>query len=251
MQVNEAGWWEQLERDANQDGRLAAHIRTVTNAVMTVSQASASIAYVLRQATALARAELTITGQMYPSCVNDVRQLLAAHNIGLPKSAVRVPALGDSDVEFCALCREGVLSQRGPDGASADDAEQSTHFVRMQPRCTAHNRCIAASRQGERCSCDGKFFHFACMLRHLLAEFDGSTNDDVGRAHARCPLCRGTFCFTDLVELRVDRSLVPKRKQRSSPAAKEPTPTPKKRKLHPYNSRSRSSQTPVDNDAEE
>lgn len=199
--------WQKAKQDAA-GTTMTTHMTRVKELLAKFEQGRESIEYVMKTAHTLVDCENQLTQQMYPATAADIKALLIAHDV-VPASGQ--PALIVQSIDdFCVLCR---------------DRDAESLYVKIAPRCNMHTGCITARRSGSPCKCRGTlYYHLDCLSGDMLAQYKGSRNDGVGRSLLLCPTCRGTYCFNDLVSLRIMREVPPVVQQTSSATKKTEAP---------------------------
>lgn len=211
------------------DSEIHARLETVRQFISTAPKVIEALKFLNRSAQQYSEIEQQAKSFMYPANSEDLELLLRSRGL-TPEFGVRLPTFPGAET-ICTICR---------------NAGVSCNFVQiLKNRCTEHAACRMRVNDNthESCGCTASnLMHYECLRESMFHEFRGSTNEGVGRRFARCPACRGQFCFNDIVCISVERtgaqaaessqpSSTPtepvtkarKRKVSSSPAAAEST----------------------------
>jgi len=185
--------WELLKEESR-NGTMKKHYDFMRDSIKLLKLLSASVKYFTDRLTVLKEVESKLVVCMYPSTIEDIYEMLELHGIE-SRTALVLSGFGSMENEKCCLCSQRTVQQA---------------FVCISSRCVLHSKCIDARLANKTCACVNKFIHLDCLARDMLAEYTGVRNDGVGR-QPLCPLCRGVYCFLDLVPIRVQIDHTPKR----------------------------------------
>lgn len=162
-----------------------------------------------------------LTRVMYPSDESDMCLML--EQIGSASRSIKVAAL-PADFESCPICTEF-------------DPHAADTYARIEARCEDHEKCRA-----ERfCTCASYvYYHYACLRQSIFVDLRGRDEELDGypigvapRPLPRCPTCRLSFCYTDLVLVRLEphkRKAQSPEAQGASTSTEQPDTTPKRRR---------------------
>lgn len=170
---------------------LSTGLRYVSGLIKAMRFGSTPMRAMLKTRKELRDIQSKLRNQMYPTTVEHIKELLRVHDV-LPNNEALPMARNEV---ACGLCQN-----------SLDEAT----VVHIQPRCTEHLDCITERRHGHACKCtSNKVAHLTCLANAMLREYRGDDNEGVGRAKLRCPYCRGSYCFNDLICMRVVEPAAP------------------------------------------
>lgn len=204
---------------ATDDRQIAAHMDRVRAFIAGAPEVMQSIEFLSAAIKTYGEIEERARSLMYPSTDEQLETLLHSHKL-TPEFGVKLPSFQGSS-QACSIC---FLSNT------------SNNFVRiLKNRCTEHEACRnrASDPTSPSCSCTtSNVTHYECLRTHMRCEFGGENNEGVGRKLARCPSCRGGFCFNDIMCIVVDHTEKPDvETPKSTPQKPVVRSTEKKRKV--------------------
>lgn len=179
--------WAQL-RDESDDRIMLGDLSEQAKLLDQFRTTRSDMAAVFKKASSLREHERLFTQIMYPETMADIYKIFKCYGVyDVDRPPLEVPCLAS---DFCAICLE--------------NADEDKLFARIQSRCTQHDVCTAERCNGAACKCSNdKVFHLACLAADMLAQYNGRANEGVGCTRPTCALCRGTYCYNDLMTVTV------------------------------------------------
>lgn len=180
--------WRKLRADTN-NGIVSNTIKLV-RAAMDPEEGVVAQARAIKTSLAdLTRVENLLYDQMYPSTLEHMYTILRTHG-AVPQDGYEMPTVPCLAEETCWLCRDNDIDQP---------------YACVTPRCKQHTLCIQSRQGGKACKCKSKYAHLDCLTRQMFQSYKNGRRDGMTPVQPVCSLCRGEFCYNDIMCLRVVR----------------------------------------------
>ena len=123
----------------------------------------------------------------YPDSVETVHELVNIQ--GSRDTGVVVTGLVSREAERCVICMRHHVPCK---------------LAKIDATCGTHAHCIDVPAE-RRCVCKNRYYHVDCIETWMLTQMQANANGQRGTARPSCPFCRGTFCYTDLTIITIER----------------------------------------------